>query len=301
MARRLIDSYALRRLRVALWSVLPDKPVRRRIQGVDLVLPRRHALPYFTIDGSSYGQNLVRIAEGLAPSEGGNLVVLDVGANIGDSAAQILAAVEATFVCVEPDPRWLPYLDENVGRRPGVSVEPSVLLAEPTAAGLRPVRDRPGTTRYRVDADADPTPSLTVEELSERHPVLDGVRLIKTDTDGFDVALVPALARTFSATRPVIFFEFDPALTGETTPGVDPHALWGSLVELGYSTAAVWHNYGHALGQSPLSSMPAQSRRLGSDPAAGNYWDVAVAHRDDAAGRAVLDALVPQRLELARQ
>ena len=44
--------------------------------------------------------------------------------------------------------------------------------------------------------------SWVVHELLRRHPVLGDLRLLKTDTDGWDVMLVPALARSFAGSRP---------------------------------------------------------------------------------------------------
>ena len=123
------------------------------------------------------------------------------------------------------------------------------------------------------------------------------MRLVKTDTDGFDVGLLPALAAAFAGSRPVLFFEYDVRLTRLAAPGLDPFAVWGQLAGLGYDLAAVWHNHGHALGHAPTSAIAAPARTL-DPPGAGrddpSYWDVAVAHRDDPVGQAALRTLAPQ-------
>lgn len=279
---------------MALANLLPDRPVHRTIQGVDMVLPRRHALPLYALDDSPYGQNLVELARGIGAAEG-SVVFLDVGANVGDSTAQVLDAVEGRAVCIEPDPRWLPYLEQNVAGR--AEIEPALLLTAPATTHLAPDHYKPGTTRYvetTADAAAD---SITVTELAERHPVLSGVRLVKSDTDGYDVDLVPAIARTFAASRPVLFFEFHPGLTRQATPGVEPDGIWEILHGLGYEQAAVWHNYGYPLGAAATRELSAYTHVLeDSGDASSDYWDVAVAHRDDRTGTGLLARLMPDPL-----
>lgn len=291
---RFMQSYVVRRSRIALLNLLPDKPVKRRIQGVDMVLPRSHALPFFALDDSPYGQNLVGLARGIGAVEG-RLVFLDVGANVGDSTAQVLDVVEGHAVCIEPDPRWLPYLEQNVAGR--ADVERSLLLTRASDTQLAPVHYKPGTTRYEERAGDDAAATLTVAELGDRYPVLQDVRLVKSDTDGYDVDLVPAIAATFAASKPVLFFEFHPGLTRSATPDVDPDGVWQILHDLGYEHAAVWHNYGYPMGTAPTATLTAYSHVLDGDAATSDYWDVAVAHKDDPTGLAVLDQLVPTPLD----
>jgi FkbM family methyltransferase len=291
---RIAQSYLVRRARLAVNNALPDKAVRRRIQGVELSMPRSHALPLFALDDSPYGQNLVQLARGIAAAEG-RVVLLDVGANIGDSTAQVLDAVEGHAVCIEPDPRWLPYLQENVAGK--AEIEAALLLTEPSTTSLAPDHYKPGTTRYveTVAGSADAAASITVAELAERHPALADVRLVKSDTDGYDVGLVPVIARTFAASRPVLFFEFQPGLTRRATPSVDPNGIWQVLHDLGYEQAAVWHNYGWPLGSAPTVTLSSRTQALEGEGST-DYWDVAVAHRDDPNGLEVLAGLMTEQL-----
>lgn len=289
------QSHAVRWGLMALSNLLPNRPVRRRVQGVELLLPRRHPLPFYAFDGSPYGQNLVALADLLAPAREG-LTMLDVGANIGDSAVQVLDAVGGGHVvCVEPDERWLWYLERNVGRFTETWIEPSLLLPEGESATLKAVRYKAGTTRFEHSPERSDASALTPTQLKERYPVLQNVRLIKSDTDGYDVSLVPALATVFAASRPVLFFEYDPRLTSEAAPHENPAAVWGRIAAEGYSYVAVWDNRGLRLGSAPIDALPDLSKALESR-SSGEYWDVAAAHRDDAPGLAALRSLAPSGL-----
>lgn len=279
------------RLRLTANLRLPDKPVRRTVRGVDMLLPRRHGLPIFARPGSPYAENLVELARLLSEKEG-RISVLDIGANVGDSALFVLDRVDAHVVCVEPDPQWLTYLEENVGSLENVAIEPSVLVGPgtDTDASLAIVHEDVGTSHLERVSDGSGLPMITTEELVARHPQLANVRLVKSDTDGYDVMLVPALAETFLPSRPVIFFEFDPRPTAEATPELVPNDIWDVLIGFGYERAVVWDNGGTLLGAWPTAELTERSAVLELSPKERGYgfWDVAVAHKDDPVGLHVL-------------
>jgi len=281
------------RIRLAWDQIRPDRPVTRRIHDIEMQLPRRHVLPYLATDSSPYARNLVDLAVLLAESDD-ELVVLDVGANIGDSTLMIRKRVRCRTVCVEGDPQWLSYLEANVGGLPDVAIEPSLLSPSPAAGYASIVHESAGTSRLEPADEGSGTALLPADELISRHPELERVRLVKSDTDGFDVALVPAFARIFERSRPVIFFEFDAVPTRLAMPDLEPTSVFHELTSLGYEYAAVWTNGGRVLGLSPVSQLAERSSELDGDVDSRGYhfWDVAVAHRDDAEGIRALRAVM---------
>jgi FkbM family methyltransferase len=263
---------------------------------VDLYLPWSHLLPDYAKACPTYGQNLVEMAGLLRERLGDDapLLVLDVGANIGDSAAQIVARTSARVLCVEGDPYWAGYLRRNVGNDPRVTIA-EVFLAHPESSwsGATPVRNH-GTTHFVEDAAAKIT-TLTVAELRQRYPDFDALRLVKTDTDGLDVALAPAIAETWQDVGPVIMLEFDPRLA-RNSGFTDPDRVWEQLAALGYTHAAVWDNGGEPLGQFDVADGAKHARVLdqGADKLGYYFWDVAVRRAGDTAAAEVFDLLVPQ-------
>ncbi|HWJ10267.1 MAG TPA: FkbM family methyltransferase [Nocardioides sp.] len=286
------------RARLMIEARLPDRPVERRIRGVRMTLPRRHGLPYFARKGTKYGDNLVQLAELLAAHED-SVNLLDVGANVGDSALLVLDRVEGSVVCLEANPRWLPFLETNVADRPEVAIVPAVLVAPGTDTSV-PLGVRSadvGSSIVVRDADAtagtaegDSFPAMTTDALLAEHPQLREVRLIKSDTDGYDVMLVNAYLETFAGSRPLIFFEFDPRPTRLVTPEYEPQKLWAQLTDAGYGSAVVWDNLGNILFSAPTEELAERSAVLDLTVKERGYgfWDVAVAHADDPVGNAVL-------------
>lgn len=280
--------------RRAGWFVrdrFPFRPVVREVQGVQLVLPWSHRLPDYAAWGPLYGQNLVELARLLAQT--GPLTVLDVGANVGDSAVQILNAVEGKVLCIEGDTAYLEFLHRNVDADDRIAVV-EALLAVDDGHAKTAVRTG-GTTRFTDGDAADAMPTVSPGALREEFPDFRDLRLVKSDTDGYEVLLVPAIAETWAESRPVLFFEYDPYLT--RLAGNDPYAVWGELAKLGYTDVAVWDHGGAPLARTTTTDIIVPAERLGSArldrPRSRTYWDVAVVHGEDAAGRAALDQLVP--------
>ena len=271
----------------------PNRTVVRDVQGVRLTLPWSHRLPDYAGPGSAYGQNLVRLARLLADATP-PLTMLDIGANVGDSALQVLHAADGQVLCVEGDRYYLDFLHRNVDGDARITVVESLLAVDAASAATTAVRAG-GTTRFVTGGAPDAMPSVTPDELREAHPRFRDLRLVKSDTDGYDVALVPAVARAWAHARPVLFFEYDPYLT--RLAGYDPLAVWSTLAELGYHQVVVWSNGGAPVGRTSVAAIgervPALDDFPARRPGSRTYWDVALAHAADEAGLRVLDQLMP--------
>ena len=286
-ARFLAQEFSYRTIR----NVFADRTVMRDVQGVRLAMPWSHRLPDYARLFPTYGQNLVNLAVGLGEVDK-PLGVIDVGANIGDSAVQILAKVDARVLCVEADPEYLPYLERNVGSDNRCVIEFGLLVADTAeASGLGAVR-KGGTTRFAQGGAGGAAGALAVAELPVRHPELPPIRLVKSDTDGYDTTLIPPLARAYANTRPVLFFEYDHDLTRKAGKP-DPAAVWAELRDGGYWYVGIWDNFGRAIKVLPIDEVPARAAVL-DKPVTDrgyHYWDVAVVHADDFVGKTLLDRL----------
>jgi len=251
--------------------------VQRDVQGVQLLLPWSHRLPDHTKRFPLYGTNVVALARFLGRTEEGPLQVVDVGANVGDTALQILAEVDARVLCIEGDAYWKNWLVRNVGEDARVTIGAYLLSPSSVESGSFAAVRALGTTTFRsTDGLGDACPSLTVRELRQRHAAFDRVRLIKSDTDGFDTTLIPELAAAYEETSPVLFFEYDPGQSRRFGVDNEPEQVFERLGRLNYSHFAYWSNYGDFLGMAtlaeigPLAACLNPPRRV-----AYEYWDVA--------------------------
>jgi FkbM family methyltransferase len=287
-AFRRVRNAPLNRIRRA-W---PKRVVSREVQGVHLHLPWSHRLPDYTAAYPSFGQNLVDVAQVIAQREP-PFDIIDIGANVGKSALQILKKVDARILCVEGDPYWLPFLERNVGHAPQVTIFPTVLIPKMALGSpLRPIRSG-GTTCFVSGAVPDcNVRTADPDMLRSGTSYLDRVRLIKSDVDGWDCRLVPETAKVWREHHPVLFFEYDPRLA-KSAGDPNPKEVWKLLGELGYLDVVAWDNYGRPVGAFQVVDMAASEMlEEAVDRGECGYWDVAVTHASDGRVTESLLALV---------
>jgi FkbM family methyltransferase len=225
---RLKALIAVRRALVRLGDPLVEWPVA----GLELAMPLSHELPFYRHDHPLYDRPL-----GLVAAEVGGPVV-DVGANVGDTAAEIRSRTDAPILCVEGDDRFFALLARNASRIGGLELEHAFVDAPETAV----VERHRGTARLRGPRGGEPQShqalrSKSLPRILEEHPRFAEPALLKLDTDGMDVPIVLANLELLARIRPVLFFEYDPHLGA--TPDV-----FGRLREIGYRRMDVYENTG---------------------------------------------------------
>lgn len=204
---------------------LGDPVVRSRVGDVDLALPLSHELPFYRNDHPLYGEAVGRVAAALAGP------VVDVGANVGDTAAIVRAYSDVPVLCVEGDGVFFELLERNVAQLADVELEHAFVDA-PEAGRVERGR---GTARVRAgDSQLRAKPLAAI--LAE-HPRFAEPALLKLDTDGMDVPILTANLDLLGRVRPVLFFEYDPHL------GATPE-VFVALSHKGYERAIVFENFG---------------------------------------------------------
>ena len=216
---------------------LGDPSVRHAVGAVQLELPLSHQLPFYRRDHLHYDRAIGRIARLL----GGPVV--DVGANVGDTAASIRAETDVPVLCVEGDERFFALLERNAAALGDVELERA--LVDAPARGR--VERAAGTAR--VVPGHDPLASKPLEEVLRDHPRFERPALLKLDTDGMDVPILLGNLELLERLRPALFFEYDPHL------GAEP-VVFERLAEIGYARMLVYENTGELHRASELGTWP---------------------------------------------
>lgn len=242
---------------------LRDPLVRYRIAGIELLLPLSHELPFYRNDHPRYNEAVGNIAAQL----GGPVV--DVGANVGDTAAAIRAVTDVPILCVEGEERFFWLLELNAQRLdPSPELERSFVEA-PAQGRVEAAR---GTAR--VLAGEDELPSAPLARILEQHADFADPALLKLDTDGFDVPILLANLELLGHLTPVLFFEYDPYL------GAEP-VVFERLREVGYRRAHIYENTGEFVRTVELGEEDIHSPYVGHR--GSRYADVC-AFTDDREG-----------------
>jgi FkbM family methyltransferase len=173
---------------------------------------------------------------------------IDIGANVGDTAALLCREQTIPVLCIEGHPRFLPYLRRNLERLPG-GIEIAECLVG-ARAGTIPVA---GFTAHHGTAMVDAAgaaaaagPGVPVRLLAEvlrEHPRFLAARLLKTDTDGSDFEILQSSLDVIARARPVLYFEYDPTLRADGARAA--RETIAALVRAGYRSFLVQDNFGH--------------------------------------------------------
>jgi FkbM family methyltransferase len=244
---------------------LGDPTVSFRVGETELLLPLSHELPFYRTDHPLYGEAVGRIAARL----GGPVV--DVGANVGDTAAIVRAHCDVPLLCVEGDEVFFPLLERNAAQLGDVELERAFVSGLVPQNGSGRVERSRGTARL-VGANALTTPLSAV---LEQHPRFVRPALLKLDTDGMDVPIVMANLDLLERLRPVLFFEYDPHL------GADPEVFL-ALSHKRYDRALVFENTGECRETFGLadSERAAALHREYTGHGGARYVDVCVLPRE---------------------
>lgn len=233
-----------------------------------------HPLPFMLAQYEHYDTLLPRLGAALRRQHG-DLVLIDVGANIGDTASLILDQVEARILAVEPDPDYFAFLQKNTAAFEQVTC---------VAAALTDIADETGPALTKVAGTAfmSKAGGVTLDSLIESHPAFAAAHLLKVDTDGFDYKVLQGARRLLTTSHPAIFFELSPEHY-EKVGKVDPTAVFPFLRDLGYTTVALYDNEGWLIcsgvpgdGSGMFEQLVHYARTRGS------YFDVLAFHASSA-------------------
>jgi len=229
-----------------------------------------------------------------------DLHAIDIGANVGDTAALICESSEIPVLCIEGDPLVLPFLRENAARLgAGITIEESFVGPDGKSVDLNSAHDL-GRNACLVQAtDSQSSIGLhSLQSILDSHPAFLSSKLLKSDTEGFDFSILQSSLDFLGQAKPVLFFEYDPHLRpSEPKAGLE---TIDALIGVGYSDFIFYDNYGNFLLHteasnrtffSDLDSYLASNWRHG---VAVYYFDVCALHHEDA-------DLVPQFRSLTQR
>ncbi|MCU7494818.1 MAG: FkbM family methyltransferase [Ignavibacteria bacterium] len=171
-------------------------------------------------------------------------LIIDVGANIGDTAIALVQSCSNPLLCIEASDEFFPYLRDNLKLLPNndfVRVRTVKKLAGTGAiSGALDYKMR-GTAGLKQDALGA---SVTHTPLDELVTDPSGVILIKVDTDGFDFDVLRSAAKILQHSEPVLFWE---NVVDEDFQLSGFNNLYPFLQSMGYNSVYIFDNYGNLI------------------------------------------------------
>jgi FkbM family methyltransferase len=244
ISRRVLPPIAIDAGRWLLKSRTPASATRVRFRYGQFFLEcdSSHHLPTILRDLPNFGRNLADVVSALETQEPH---VIDVGANIGDTAVLLARfAPGAKVLCIEGDSRFMSDLRCNTAQISGVTIVEAILSDRSGQVRGAFVTEN-GTAHVALGEGNDLLQLRTLDDLLTAYPEFSCPDVIKIDTDGFESAILRGAKDVLASSKPVVFYEWHPGCYNAAGENDTSHADF--LMELGYDGFVIFTNRGELL------------------------------------------------------
>jgi FkbM family methyltransferase len=200
-------------------------------------MPSSHPLPEL-MDHLPYRDACVSVTAKFVSVKYPKRSIIDIGANVGDTAALIRSNCENDLILIEASDYYFPFLERNTAKFPNkVTIEKTLLSDGSIVNGC--FRHWGGTAFFN---EGNGESSIQTRKLSEI--TTDDVCFIKSDTDGYDFTILLDSLVWISKQRPVILFE-NQINNSEELAQADQ--LYTGLFDAGYQHFVIWDDSGRLI------------------------------------------------------
>jgi len=201
-----------------------------------------HHLPQILHAVPNFGRNLADVVNALEAKEPH---VIDVGANIGDTAILLARfAPGAKVLCIEGDSRFMSDLKCNTAQISGVTITEAILSDRSAQVKGEFVAEK-GTAHVVLREGGSWLQVQTLDDLLMAYPDFSCPDVIKIDTDGFEPAILRGAKNVLASSKPVVFYEWHPDCYNMAEEDNISHADF--LMDLGYDGFTIFTNRGELL------------------------------------------------------
>lgn len=230
-----------------------DPTITYMVGDKEMLLKLSHMLPIYKVTHSLYDTALPRIVKYFVRSKK-NIYIIDVGANIGDTAALILeSSNQSNILCIEGSNEFANLLKMNFENDERVIIEVSFLTDKYNGDNKKLISQNGTASLITLENDIQVIPTITLDDLllSKYHNFQ--VDILKVDTDGYDYKVLRGAKQTLVQYKPLIYFELVPMLLKNNNE--DIMSVFHFLSDLTYSDVMLYDNLGYLLGLFEIKSL----------------------------------------------
>ena len=174
---------------------------------------------------------------------------IDIGANIGDTAALINKYIDVPVLCIEGHPDFIPFLEYNASQIGDVEIAPYFVGKDGESISLANISTDGSTASIISSSDdallCDRIFLKSLSTIINLYPKFQSTKLLKIDVDGYDFDIINNSIDTISLLQPIICFEYDTSF--RTTGKAESLNAVENLFKIGYSYFLVYDNFGNYL------------------------------------------------------
>lgn len=210
-----------------------------------LQLPDDHALDRYQSTWKRYDKSLGYISK-IIFSKYPNSTAIDIGANVGDSAALIQQYQTVPVLCIEGNPEFVLYLEGNAEIIKNIEIEECFIGNDGDVVNFEEMKSQGGTATIKNAVGSTGTLTTymkSLETILKKHEKFKKSKLLKIDTDGFDFQIIQENIDYIKKNKPIIYFEYD--ITFESEGIHAGKKTLEELIRIGYIKFIVYDNFGN--------------------------------------------------------
>lgn len=229
-----------------------ENPENYIIEGYAIDLGKGHALPIYQKQFKMYDRFMPFLGK-MAQSKEGELII-DIGANVGDTLAAMLNYTNDTFLCIEPVKAFYNLLVKNIrsmGVLDRVYTEQAFITDKIEESYSAKVMKQ--GTAHKEQVKEGNIPSKTMDYvINEKRLDYTKVDLVKIDTDGFDADCIVSADELLKKGSPLIYWENYIETFEQYRKYLEAYSF---LNERGYLTFYIFDNYGNYLCKGNIDTI----------------------------------------------
>ena len=257
-----------------------------KVGKFNLLMNADHTIVQNIRNFPSYSANLPRLVQ-LVKEKYQDAGLIDVGANIGDGVALVRTQVDCPIICIEGDPEYFSLLKKNLEQFKRVLALNNFLGENESNASVETFKSD-GTLRIQDKGNndgqtGDSVAITTIDSLSSTYEqAFSKIKVLKIDTDGYDLKIIRGSKEFIKKNKPALFFEYDRVYLDALNE--DGLSIYSFLKDLGYSSILFYDNYGRFLisvSIEQIKEIEQLDAYIAGKTGAFPYYDLCVFHKDD--------------------
>lgn len=211
-------------------------------------------------------------------------VMIDTGANVGDTVAVVKSKVEIPIIAIEGDSFSFTFLEKNAIQFKEVILLKAFLGEEQKKIAVTMEKSGWNNTIIPDEHGNSELDIKTMDTLLTQQNLLNkNIKLLKIDTEGFDTIILRGCRGLLQKHKPILFFEYN----GENMKLIkeDGYATLINLKQYGYNSIHVYDCINNLILTTTLENedtLKQLDRYAQLDNSMIKYYDLCVFHEQDA-------------------
>ncbi|MEO7214166.1 FkbM family methyltransferase [Mucilaginibacter sp.] len=278
----------------------PNKSTVVKVGKFDITINGKSWLDSCYLYSKDYGAQLTRLAAVLNKNFS-SLKAIDIGANQGDSVALIKSGADVPVICVEGDSNLVEQFNFNTAQFANVTLIKTFLTDAEVEMECTYTNVGHNLTIMPATgaASAVSTKFLSVDFLYKTGVLDASCKLLKVDTEGFDLKILRGSAKFLADVKPAILFEFNKHNLADKE--ADPYSIFAWLENLGYNQILFYESDGRFMFSSNLANYQLMKQMFDYVDGKNSkiyYLDIVVFHSaDDAVANEFINGEEVHRLQ----